>query len=148
MSVSITSALSQQLNQANVDPVAFAQQFALWKADWPKNEYAFELFGKDGAYRAPKVDGSMDVLRHVHIMPVPGSNQHTGWLRAFRFLSRKTSDRHLVYVQDAHRGFLLIYILDEPTAHAVARMQTREDKELMEKFAIIAENYIIDGDVP
>lgn len=144
----MTAALKGQLAQIGVEAEYFAQQFTLWKADWPRNEYSFELFGKDGAYRAPLVDGERDVLRHVHLMPLPGSKGLRAWITKFRHRGRKVSDRHLVYVEYKPRGYLLIFILDEPYAHSVAEMRTAEDRELMGRFALIAENYIIDGEVP
>lgn len=148
MSVSITSELRKELRAARVDPEWFAKQFLLWKANWPRNEYSFELFGKDGAYRSPQVPGHPTALRHVHLMPLPHSRLYRGWASAFRRLGRKTSDRHLVYVESKLRGFLLIYILDEPTAHEVALMKTKDDKLLMESFCGIAEDFIDFGDVP
>lgn len=146
MSVSITSALRDELTKAGTDPQQFTMQFARWKAGWPANEYSFELFGKDGAYCRPGVGGDLYILRHVHLMPLPGPARRK-WLQLFRRESRKTSDRHLIYVQ-AGGDFLLIYILDEPDAHSVALMRTKDDRALMESFAIIAENFIYGGDVP
>lgn len=146
MSVSLTGQLQDQLLAVGADPKAFANAFAEWKADWPANEYESKLFGKDGAYLAPKVDGELG-LRHVHIVPMQCEKSSRRWWKAWRYRSRKTSDRHLVYVE--HKGnFLLIYILDEPDAHSVAHMKTPADKALMKKFAIIAEDFIFDGTIP
>lgn len=148
MSVAMTSELRKLLIAANIDPAGFARKFLLWKADWPKNEYAFELFGKDGAYRSPQVPGQPDGLRHVHLMPLPDSRMYRGWLRAFRHRSRKTSDRHLVYAATKKGDYLLIFILDEPTAHQVAQMRTSADRRLMNTFCDIAEDFIEFGDIP
>lgn len=148
MSVSMTSQLQQQLLAVGADPQAFADLFEAWKAQWPTNEFEFELFGKDGAYELPKVDGQKYGLRHVHLMPLSQSRELGAWLKRFRFRGRKTSDRHLVYVAAERNRYLLIYILDEPDAHEVARMCTAEDRALMETFAIISEDFIVDGTVP
>lgn len=143
----MTSALCRQLAALKIDPTSFAELFAKWKTGWPREEYEFELFGKDGAYVNPRVDGAQYVLRHVHLQP-PRGRSRRDWDRAFVRRGRKTSDRHLVYVTDSRRGHLLIFVLEEPYGHSVALMSNKDDKEAMEKFAIVAENFIIDGHVP
>jgi len=148
MNVSITSALMRRLQGADIEPVAFCQQFERWKAQWPKYEYEFELFGKDAAYRTPQVSGRPDALRHVHLRPPPGSKDFSRWQDAFRFKRRKTSDRHLIYAQSRAEHYLLIAILDEPTAHAVAQMRTDGHRQAMRMFCDIADNFVHFGEIP
>ena len=134
-----------QLLESDIEPTAFAREFSLWKAGWPKGEYAHALFGKDAAYVKPKVDGELYRLRHVHIVPFLDKDAKRRWYNAFKFRRRKTSDRHLVYVADEKGNFGLIYILDEPDAHRIARMEGLQERTIMEGFAIVAENFLFDG---
>ena len=53
----------------------------------------------------------------------------------------------LVYVASDTGDCLLIAILDEPGAHAVADMRTPENKATMEAFAAVAEAFCDDGSV-
>lgn len=131
----------------NEDPDNFAAEFDHWKSLGDSGEYASFLFGKDGAYSAPKVNGAPNALRHVHLVPLSDAGQLTRWNQAFRRRSRKTSDRALVYVSDPYCGNLLIYILDEPDAHEVARMGTPKHRTAMLQFAAIAEHFIQTGEV-
>jgi len=84
-------------------------------------------------------------LRHVHIVPFNDPQARKRWFGAFRRFGRKTSDRHLVYVADDRGNFGLIYILDEPDAHRIAKMQGAHEREIMNGFALIAENFLWDG---
>lgn len=145
MSVGITKALQDLLADSGADPQLFVQTFQHWKANWPENEYSNYFFGKDGAYAVPKVGGDKNKLRHVHLVPLCDQEALTLWERAFRRLSRKTSDRALVYVDDGRGNYLLIFILDEPDAHSICRMENERDKSVMESFAIIAEDFLFDG---
>jgi hypothetical protein len=52
-----------------------------------------------------------------------------------------------VYVDGGPEKFLLIAILPEPTAHDVSRMQTPQDKLVMNRFTEIAEAFIYTGQV-
>jgi mRNA interferase YafO len=61
--------------------------------------------------------------------------------------ARKVSDKALVYVSDLYHGHLLLFILDEPQAHQIARMQTPEDEELMKAFAAVADRFIQTGEI-
>lgn len=124
------------------------QQFAHWKANWPKNEYKNELFGKDGAYAAPQVSGRRDALRHVHLMPLPDSPDLPRWLRALGFESRKTSDRHLVYAESKASDYLLITIFEAPTAHSIPKMRSAGDKLAMQKLCDIAEDFVYYSVIP
>jgi hypothetical protein len=144
LTVAISRALHAQLIDSGVQPEAFAKEFTLWKADWPQREFSHQLFGKDGAYVAPLVDGERYRLRHVHIVPF-NTHSRKRWFDVLRRRGRKTSDRHLVYVGDDNGNFGLIYILDEPDAHRVALMRTAKERAVMNAFAIIAENFLCDG---
>ena len=122
-------------------------QFAAWKAAGEAGEYASYLFGKDGGYIVPLVNGQRYVLRHAHLVPLADAAALRIWEAQWRRRSRKTSDRVLIYVSDAAHGHLLIYILEEPTAHAVAKMRTSAEKQVMDQFAAIAEAFILRGEV-
>ncbi|MGN6225531.1 type II toxin-antitoxin system YafO family toxin [Pseudoxanthomonas sp.] len=145
MSVKLSNALKAQLLDSGIDSEAFAREFATWKAGWPKGEYNHALFGKDAAYVRPKVGTELYRLRHVHIVPFIDKRARKRWFRAFEFRRRKTSDRHLVYVADDRSNFGLIYILDEPDAHRIALMAGEKERQVMEGFAVMAENFIFDG---
>lgn len=147
MATRLTFALRALLLARNEDPDNFAAEFDHWKSLGDNGEYASFLFGKDGAYSSPKVNGDPNTLRHVHLVPLSDPGQLTRWNQAFRRRSRKTSDRALVYVSDPYCGNLLIYILDEPDAHEVARMGTPKHKTAMLQFAAIADHFIQTGEV-
>lgn len=147
MSVQLTAHLAGQLILARIDPVAFANHFKVWKADWPKNEYESELFGKDGGYITPKVGGVPYLLKHVHLVPVLDRNSRNQWYKDLFDRSRKTSDRVLVYTERPGPSYLLIDVLDEPDAHHIAKMLSPEDKAHMEGMANVAEAFIHDGSI-
>lgn len=125
----------------------FAAEFDHWKSLGERGEYSAYLFGKDAAYRLPPVNGDHNVLRHVHLVPLKDPAQIARWDLAWQRRSRKTSDRALVYVSDPRQGHLLLFILEEPAAHAVARMLLPEHRQLMQMFAVVAERFIHDGEV-
>lgn len=85
------------------------------------------------------------MLRHVHLAPQADVAQLRRWKHAHRKGSRKTSDRALVYVSDPYSGHLLIYILDEPNAHAVADMATAPHRAAMLQYAKIADHFLQTG---
>ena len=39
------------------------------------------------------------------------------------------------------------YVLDEPTAHAIASMATQQDRETMQAFAAVASAFVFDGSI-
>ena len=147
MAAQCTAPLCNQLKGLGSDPAVFATEFDAWKSQGGAGEYESFLFGKDGAYTRPKVDGDPYLLRHVHLVPIKDVQKLSLWKRLWRLRSRKTSDRVLVYASDARGDHLLIFILEEPTAHAVALMKSEEDKHLMERFAAIAAAFLHDGTV-
>ena len=141
MEVFITTHLSDYLLKQNKDPRVIANNFHDWKMKGSPGEYDDPFFGKDGAYRNPLVNGDY-ALMHVHIQP---QNLHARikWFKAHQNRSVKTSDHVLVYTQNKHKTkFLLISILEEPGAHAIAEMKTAADREIMELFASVAEDFI------
>ncbi|MDK4696635.1 type II toxin-antitoxin system YafO family toxin [Kingella negevensis] len=114
--------------------------------EWKKAESESFLFGKDGAYISPKVNGESYVLRHVHLVPLLDVEQLAKWQQNWQRGSRRTSNRALVYAQDNHR-FLLIDILPEPVAHEIAQMKNEQAKKMMLLFAQIAESYIYHNEI-
>ncbi|MGJ7558373.1 type II toxin-antitoxin system YafO family toxin [Variovorax sp. RB3P1] len=147
MATQNTQALSRQLVTVGEDPHNFAGEFDRWKALGSAGEYASYLFGKDGAYVAPPVNGVPNVLRHVHLVPLADPPALRRWNLQWRHRSRKVSDRALVYASDPTHGHLLIYILKEPDAHMVPRMATDDHRVLMLKLARIAEAFVLRGAV-
>lgn len=113
----------------------------------PVGEYESYLFGKDGAYVNPGVDGVQRVLRHVHLVPLKDPHALRKWDKGWRRRARKCSDRHLVYVSDPRHGHLLMWILDEPGSHDIALMKSEDDRQLMRQFAAVAAHFIQTGKV-
>lgn len=126
----------------------FVQEFSEWKKNWPAGEYHSYIFGKDGGYYgAVQAAVTSGRLKHVHLVPLCDLNQLSEWNKAWRRRSRKTSDRALVYAEDNSGNYLLIFILDEPTAHEIARMRTSENKTLMLQFAAVADAWAFNGEI-
>ena len=148
MRVHCSRALKAQLVADGAHPRELCLAFGRWKFKWPEFEFESTLFGKDGAYVAPLVGGRRYLLRHVHLEPVHDHAGKRRWAKVFSWRGTKTSDRALVYV---HRPvtdeYLLIYILNEPDAHAVASMRLVAHREIMEGFANVAAAFIDSGDV-
>jgi mRNA interferase YafO len=140
MKVFITEILREALIAQGDNPDLLMHDFLQWKKG---SAYSSIYFGKDGAYISPKVDGLHYVLKHVHLIPLEDKRQLAIWYKKFHTLSVKTSDRHLVYVDDGRDNYLLIYILSEPSAHQIARMSNQADRNLMQKFATIAADFIV-----
>jgi mRNA interferase YafO len=144
MVVKITAILKKKLEAHKIDSELFIDSFKEWKSG---DEYGSYAFGKDSAYIAPSVNGEPYVLRHVHLVPIQDENQLSVWNKNWRLKRRKTSNRALVYVKGNKDKFLLITILDEPRAHEVVLMKTQDDKELMHRFAVVAEEFLADGSI-
>jgi hypothetical protein len=142
--VRTTTALRSLFDAEALDIGLFCAQFEQWKLT---DEYSSYWFGKDSAYVAPAVSGDNYILRHVHLAPVADKTQLAKWNRSWQRRSRKTSDRVLIYVGDNSGDFLLIFILSEPDAHAIAAMKNQKHKEIMEGFAAVAEAFIVDGSI-
>jgi hypothetical protein len=144
MGTKITKALHSKLEttvgKGTAD--AFASEFAAWK----KTGKHF-AFGRDSAYREPKVGVEDYKLRHVHLMPGISQKDIDAWERHWKQGRERKSDHALVYAADDRGNFLLIGILDEPGAHAVARMKTQKHKATMEGYAAIAEAFRHDGSI-
>lgn len=143
MDVRITTVLENKLKSDGFDSELFIQSFKEWKQG---DEFSNYFFGKDGSYYCPHVNGAPYKLRHVHLIPITIQSSLNRWNRNWKNKSRKTSDRVLVYVKN-NNGYLLITILPEPGSHQIAQMQTQKDKDLMNRFAIIAEAFIDENEV-
>lgn len=148
MNVYATRALGVGLQRAGTDHPTFIKAFARWKADWPLREHTSLYFGKDAFYRVPAVAGQLNRLRHAHLRPMADRTATKIWDHWFNLGKRKTSNRILVYVRDQRSDtYLLIFILEEPTAHQVASMRTASDRLFMEKLAVVAAAFLEDGRV-
>lgn len=143
MTVYLTNQLAGQLRSVGIEPHDFAEWFKLWKD--ARDELDSAMFGRDGGYVAPTVQGEKYRLRHVHLVPLLDRGAHDRWYRNYAAGRSRTSDRVLVYVRAANGDYLLISILDEPEAHEIARMQTTLDKGIMRGFATVAEEFLTDG---
>lgn len=144
MKVSITQALTRQMLADGINSDAFLQKFLDWKAG---DEYGNYLFGKDGAYVRPSLHGMPYALRHVHLVPLLDQKQLANWHKVWRRRGRKTSDRCLIYAGNNQQEFLLIFILPEPDAHAVAQMQTAQTTAIMAGFLEVAAEFLETGRV-
>ncbi|MGQ3085334.1 MAG: type II toxin-antitoxin system YafO family toxin [Hydrogenophaga sp.] len=144
MSTQCTASLRSQFDEfgESVDP--FIQAFSAWKAS---DEYGSYLFGKDGEYASAVLKISSGKLKHVHLVPVVDTDALVAWERDHERRSRKTSDRALVYAEDTQGNFLLLFILDEPEAHEIARMATEEHRTLMRQLAAVAEEWAFSGEI-
>jgi mRNA interferase YafO len=147
LATKLTDAICDQLSESGQDPTNFAAEFDHWKSRGPNGEYSSYLFGKDGAYGAPKVNGAANTLRHVHLVPLKDASELPRWNQGWSRRTRKRSDRHLVYVSDPYYGHLLLWILDEPGSHEIALMKSPEDSKLMRQFAAVADRFIQTGEV-
>jgi len=139
-----TKAFKAQIWALSEDPDHWATYFQEWTS--LPDPYVDEFFGKDSAYVRPKVGGKSYVLRHVHLKPFEPAAL-TQWESDHWLRTRKVSNRVLVYASDGKGNHLLIFILNEPDAHAIADMKTAEDKATMEGFATVAEAFNFNGDI-
>ncbi|WP_053067771.1 type II toxin-antitoxin system YafO family toxin [Muribacter muris] len=110
----------------------FVNRFREWKANGEESSY---YFGKDGFY-SPIRSG----LKHVHLVPIINLQAKNHWDRNWKIGSRRTSDTCLVYVEDNH-DYLLISILPEPLAHAIAEQKEEKYRKTMAYFWQIAEQF-------
>jgi hypothetical protein len=147
MSVRITEALRTAVANRGLNYKQLIRDFESWKSLGEAGEYSSKVFGKDGAYVTPKVNGEKYKLRHVHLVPLLDDAARKRWFNQFRLGGRKTSNRVLIYAATGRGDYLLIYILDEPSAHAIAEMKTAHHRETMEGFAAVAEAFLQDGSV-
>ncbi|MDI9335043.1 MAG: type II toxin-antitoxin system YafO family toxin [Cytophagales bacterium] len=123
----------------------FCAAFQAWKESGAVGEYDHYLFGKDAAYITPSVNDDPYTLRHVHIVPFADIEALKRWDKAFDRKRRKVSNRALIYVEDERLGCLLLFILPEPEAHEVAKMQTPQDRALMLGLAKVAGEFLVNG---
>lgn len=143
--VLVANSLAKKMQAIGEDPQYLAKTFGAWKALGEAGEYSSIMFGKDAFYERPTGHGGRLVLRHVHLVPVLDREARERWRRVHQRGGRKTSDRALVYAQDARHGFLLIHIAEEPTAHAMALMEDPKSNMLMQLFAQVAQEFIQTG---
>lgn len=147
MDVKMTAALKKHLDASGPHVAAeLMAAFDEWKS--ASDEHDSYFFGKDSSYFTPKVGGKNYLLRHVHLVPLSDWQALQRWERNYSRHGRKTSNRVLVYASSS-RGdsFLLIYVLDEPSAHEIAKMNTEKDRQIMRGFAAIAEAFLDSGTV-
>lgn len=144
MTVQVTNAFRTRLQEFGINVDVYTAMFSEFKSGDPLDHL---IFGKDSAYKTPEVAGQIYTLRHVHVMPVADPVQNAAWRELARKKAEKVSDRALVYVTDAGNNHLIIYLLEEPEAHTIARMGTEEHKLLMTKFAAIAAEFLKSGKV-
>lgn len=71
----------------------------------------------------------------------PSTRSPWCWQKILNRKGRKTSDRVLVYVKRPDGEFLLIFVLDEPGAHQVAKMESLADRQLMHALSAVAEQF-------
>ncbi|MFC3816593.1 type II toxin-antitoxin system YafO family toxin [Lysobacter sp. GCM10012299] len=140
MAIYLTEEFRATADDAGIDVQILVDEFSWWKEDEAR-EYLSPWFGKDSAYTAPRVNGEQWVLRHCHLPP-----SHTAalarWQKILSRKGRKTSDRVLVYVKRPDGDFLLIFVLDEPGAHQIAKMENLADRQLMQAMSAAAEEFL------
>lgn len=127
-----TTLLFQQTFQNDSDLATFLHRFQQWKENGEDSSY---YFGKDGFY-SPIKSG----LKHVHLVPILNLDDKKKWDRNWETGQRRTSDTCLVYVED-EQHYLLITILPEPLAHAIASQQEEKYRKTMAYFWEIAEQF-------
>lgn len=135
---------SQWTEEAQRD--AFIQEFSLWKSWGDAGAHSHYYFGKDGEYYRPTANG-VRVLRHVHLVPEPGSSKVRQWDYAWSKQKRKRSDDVLIYTYGPRVGYLLIAMVLEPNGHKFARMRTEQDKRMMHNFVAVADQFLFDGQI-
>lgn len=124
----------------------FRREFSVWQRDGEDSSY---IFGRDTAYRAPKVNGQM-LLRHVHLAPLEDPEALKIWDKAWENRRERKSDKALVYIcrgEGKQRKCLFIALLPQGHAHEIANMTTPDDCAVMEGFARIAEHFIDTGKI-
>lgn len=131
MQIAHTQLFAQNFDDATAINT-FIERFQHWKQNGEDSSY---YFGKDGFY-SPIRSG----LKHVHLVPVLDLEAKRNWDRNWKTGYRRTSDTCLVYVED-EQDYLLIAILPEPLAHAIAAQQDEKTRKTMAYFWQIAEEF-------
>lgn len=144
MTVEITEFFKKSLLRNKIPLDIFVELFAEFKAGPPLHS---KYFGKDVGYEAPVVGGKPFVLKHVHMIPQSDEVALKDWLNAYKHRAQKTSDRALVYVTNEDGDHLILGLLEEPHAHAIAKMRLPEHQQLMQGFAAAAQQFLIDGTI-
>ena len=136
--------LDEQLNTSQ--QTQLRSEFVRWKSNGEDSSY---VFGRDSAYDMPRVHGARR-LRHVHLAPSEDPKALAQWKKEWDRSSPRTSDKVLVYVWDGSEQsptYLLIAVLPQGRAHAIAKMETPEHATLMRAFARIAEHFFDTGTI-
>lgn len=124
--------LFARLFDSEIERNLFLTRFEEWKTNGENSSY---YFGKDGYY-LPIQSG----LKHVHLVPILDLTAQKKWNKNWKNGTRRTSDTCLVYVEDK-QDFLLITVLPEPLAHAIAAQQEEKHRKIMAYFWQIAEQF-------
>jgi mRNA interferase YafO len=143
MNVKITKAFRKRFEANGINADRFVELFSEWKKG---DALGHKIFGKDNPYETPLVDGKPYTLRHVHLIPLHDPKETSKWLSQYASRSQKTSDRALVYITNLAGDHLLIALLEEPGAHAMARSKNPVDVETMKAYALIAAEFMRSGE--
>jgi len=102
-------------------------------------------FGSDTPYRTPKLNSGLPLM-HIHMVPSSDAVDLRSWREQIEADDgkMKTSNLALVYAKNLNDDYLLIAML--PRAHQISQMKTQEHKDIMERFALIA-NEFLDSDL-
>lgn len=98
-------------------------------------------FGSDTPYREPKLNSGLPLM-HIHTIPSSDADGLKIWRQQIEAdeESMKTSNLALVYVKNLNDEYLLIAML--PMAHQVCEMKTQTHRDIMERFALIADEFL------
>lgn len=121
------------------------EAFRWWKAS-SSREFDSPFFGKDCAFVTPTVNGKKYTLWHCHLIPLNNLNALAKWRKDFRWRSRKTSDRYLIYVRQGD-DYFLIAVLDDPGAHYITSGLGAQGHSFMAKCVWEAEAFL-NGELP
>lgn len=139
MQVHVAGPLKRELNALGPQAEAlFVTRFTQWVTGDEFQHYWF----------CHKVRGDDGYLYHVHLLPQKQQHKRDRWDYLWarpRQRHDRTSDRYLLYAQNAAGDYLLIEILDDPGAHLLWKPQY---KQTLDDYIIVAENFVIFGDVP
>lgn len=87
----------------------FMDRFLQWKQDGEDESY---FFGKDA------LNLHSTLVRHVHMVPLSSPDSLTAWDTNWKRRRKRVSDRFLFYADGGSHGYLLLYIVNDPGAHA------------------------------
>jgi hypothetical protein len=109
----LKAALSPRLHRellsfGSTVPEAFTQRFLEWKSGGEDESY---YFGKDALNRNSKW------LRHVHMVPIASPDSLEQWDKNWQRSRARKSDRYLFYSDGGPFGYLLLGVVNDPSAH-------------------------------